>query len=1008
MKNPLRKRYLRELKTDFGKYLVIFLFLILLISLTTGFLVVDKNFKQSYDEGFVKYNIEDGHIAFDQVPSEELLAELEEKGDLKFYDLAYFEEDIDENGKTLRVYKKRNEVNIECLMEGNFPEKENDIAIDRMFAKNNDIRVGDTIEVYGKTLTVCGFIAAPDYSCLFENNTDMMFDAINFGIGVMTDEGYDYVGSKRITYNYAWKYNKTPKDDIEENEKSEAFLDDLEDVLKDHAEVVIQAQVDELYDKATDLETTLEDQLEVISDDLEEQLEDAGEKAVKKSIKGLGSSKVMNLFLDKAGMSKKQFVKKIMSKNGITEEQVQMAAMMSGASSDEELFGVVVYLSGMNETSLMNMLKKEAGLSDEDTVTMILEAYASKKGVSKMDLVAAELDTDTTGKSLDELTNSLDEFEDKMDEVKTSTKPQKVDLDALEDDENYENDMDFSMDDLQNVIDKIAATNMVDVSKVQKTVDALTELSNTKIDETDIVEVEDYVARYNNQGINFTGEDMGKDSAMMTIFNYLVIVIIAFVFAVTVSSTITKESCVIGTLRATGFSKREMILHYLTLPVWVTFLGAVIGNILGYTYFSTVFVNVYYGSYSLATYENRFIPEVLIHTTVLPVVLMFVINLFVLIQKMQFTPLQFLRRQLSKKRKKKTMPLNKKLPFLLRFRLRVLFQNIPAYITLSLGIFLGAVIVIFGNMFGELFDVYGERVMNSRICDYQYIMMDQVETDSKQAEKFWMKSLDLSKEGFLTDSITIYGIEPDSIYINKEIPDGKVLISNGISEKFGLGIGDELVLEDHFSSKKYKFEIGGIYQYDAVLSIFVNKDDYLEKFNEKEDEFVGFFSNELLEDLQNDDVATIVTVKSLTKIVDQMKTSMGEMMSMFSMFGVIMFLLLMFLMTKQILEKNQVSISMTKILGFKDGEIGGLYLAMTFVVVLVSLLVCVPIVDVCLRIIFDKFLYTMMTGYMPFIVSSAAYVKMVVLGILSFIIVTVFMMIKINKVPKSEALKNVE
>ena len=43
MKNPLRKRLPRELKEDFGKYLVIFLFMVLLISLVSGFLVDRKS-----------------------------------------------------------------------------------------------------------------------------------------------------------------------------------------------------------------------------------------------------------------------------------------------------------------------------------------------------------------------------------------------------------------------------------------------------------------------------------------------------------------------------------------------------------------------------------------------------------------------------------------------------------------------------------------------------------------------------------------------------------------------------------------------------------------------------------------------------------------------------------------------------------------------------------------------------------------------------------------------------
>ena len=37
MKNPLNKRYLRELKQDFGKYAAIFLFLVFFIGAMSGF-----------------------------------------------------------------------------------------------------------------------------------------------------------------------------------------------------------------------------------------------------------------------------------------------------------------------------------------------------------------------------------------------------------------------------------------------------------------------------------------------------------------------------------------------------------------------------------------------------------------------------------------------------------------------------------------------------------------------------------------------------------------------------------------------------------------------------------------------------------------------------------------------------------------------------------------------------------------------------------------------------------
>ena len=80
MKNPLWKRLPRELKSDFGKYIVIFLFLTLTIGFVSGFLVADDSMLAAYDEGFEKYNIEHGNFTFSSKASENDLKKIEKNG----------------------------------------------------------------------------------------------------------------------------------------------------------------------------------------------------------------------------------------------------------------------------------------------------------------------------------------------------------------------------------------------------------------------------------------------------------------------------------------------------------------------------------------------------------------------------------------------------------------------------------------------------------------------------------------------------------------------------------------------------------------------------------------------------------------------------------------------------------------------------------------------------------------------------------------------------------------
>jgi len=68
-------------------------------------------------------------------------------------------------------------------------------------------------------------------------------------------------------------------------------------------------------------------------------------------------------------------------------------------------------------------------------------------------------------------------------------------------------------------------------------------------------------------------------------------------------STIEAEAGAIGTLRASGYTKGEIIRHYMAAPTYVFLAAAVIGNIGGYTCFRKFMEDMYYHSYSLPVFK---------------------------------------------------------------------------------------------------------------------------------------------------------------------------------------------------------------------------------------------------------------------------------------------------------------------------------------------------------------------------------------------------------------------
>ncbi len=227
MKSPLLKRLPREIFGEFGKYLAVFLFMTATIAFISGFLVASRSMQITYDESFEKYNIEDGHFVLAKEAEPKLLKAVEKKKVTLFEDF-YIEEKVSKKEKEktearLRIFGNREKINRVCLIEGKMPEKDSEIGIDRMFADNNKLKTGDTVFVGSRKFKISGLIAMSDYSALYQDNNDFMFDAKLFGTASVTDEVFQSFGKEHLFYSYAWKYDTFPKDKTEEKKFLKSF-----------------------------------------------------------------------------------------------------------------------------------------------------------------------------------------------------------------------------------------------------------------------------------------------------------------------------------------------------------------------------------------------------------------------------------------------------------------------------------------------------------------------------------------------------------------------------------------------------------------------------------------------------------------------------------------------------------------------------------------------------------------------------------------------------------------
>ncbi len=751
IKNPLYKRLPREIKCDLGKYISLFLFIVLTIGIVSGFIVANTSIQKAYDESFSKYKIENGHLETESIISQDIINNIEKHEDIQIKEL-FYKEIEEKSGDIIRIYKPRKGINEVDLMSGKMPMGQNEIAIDRLYAENNEIKIGDNIKFGNREFKVTAFIAASDYSALFKSLSELMFDANHFSIGIMTDKGWDSIGNEHLHYCYAWLNNKNLSD---------------------------KRQVEKGKDIAN-------------------------------------------------------------------------------------------YYMSINGNNPIKML----------------------------------------------------------------------------------------------------------------------------------------AARPENQAITFTGDDFGSDLIMLKRLLYMIIILLAFIFAVTAKNIIDKESNVVGTLLASGYSHAELRRHYYILSILITLVAAIIGNILGYTILKDIMAKAYYGSYSLPTYVTRYSGYAFFVTTLIPCLLILIINYIVVKRALRYRPLQFIRNDFKISMKNRVLNLPN-WNIMKKIKIRVILSNKGVYLILFIGVLLGTTLIMFGNMFLFLLKNYTDEVINTKISDYQYVLKHQVPSNDDKAEKYAVTTL-INKNG---EKITVYGINKESRYFKNvklldDLSENQVLASSSYFDKYQLKDGDLLKLHVEFMNDKYQFNVKKSYNYPASLSLFMPIENFNKVFNHENNYYNGYFSNKKL-NIDETMIATVVTKKDMTLIADQLTSSMGNIFQIYSIFSTILFVMVIYILTRIVIERNTRSISILKILGYSNNEIYRIYNRTNAFVVFISLLFSVKIASVVIKRIY----YNMMLeydGWLTYYMSKTVYLETIGIGIGCFIIVSFIIMNKIKKINMGDALTSIE
>lgn len=746
MRNPLHKTLKKEFLRNRSRYISLSLVLILMIGVVTGFLSVAYSAKELLIKDQISSKVEDGQLALRDRMDVKTKTKLEALG-LKVYEQFYTEQSVSRD-TMVRVYRKRFDINRATLHEGRMPNKQTEIALDRLFALKNGYNIRDTIRMSGKSMTITGLISVPDYTSLIQKNSDMMMDPIHFGIAIVTDTGFQTLSTDRMVYSYSY------------------YLDDRE----------------------------------------------------------------------------------------------------------------------------LNDFQKQKRADD-------IQEICIREGAVLENLLTAQM----------------------------------------------------------------------------------------------------------NQAISFLPNDMGSDIPMVQTLLYIILMILAFIFVVISQTMIEEQASVIGTQLASGYTRRELLQHYMMLPTILIIVSAGIGNLIGYTLFPNLFTDMYYSNYCLPPLSIQPVWEALLSTTVMPFIFMMLILYVLLKRRLRLSPLRFLRKDLRRHRQRRYIPLHGS-SFFQRFRIRIILQNKGSYLVLFLGIIFASFLLMFALILTPSMEQYIRNLEADTRCDYQYLLKAPVQADGEKVTLTSLKAYYVG--GDLDLDVTLYGLGPNSGYytdMTLSSDPKSIVISSDFASKMSLQVGDAITLRNPYRDKAYSFTIQDIYPYNAGFSAYMPRNQLNQLLHEDHTYFNGYLSNQPL-DIEEAYVQSVVTRSDLVKINEQMTQAFSQLLPVLTSVSIAIYLVVLYILTRLVTDRNAISMSFLKVMGYTAKEIRSLYLHATSLVVLASLTAALPLCNIALRYLM-KFAFMKFTGNLSVYIPGYVYFLVFVTGGVAYLFIKALLTRRIEQMELGYALK---
>ena len=689
----------------------------------------------------------------------------------------------------------------------------------------------------------------------------------------------------------------------------------------------------------------------------------------------------------------------------------QVAAQLSAVKSQLDTVaqfrdGVKAYTKGVGEASIGNQ-QLFGGLSTLYTASEVVVDGTDAVVDALIDMVEAQLKesdisvdltTDNYKEELERLTAEGSSVDAKL---KDSLKEAKDTLGDLE-------DFREGIIDYTDAVDEIADGSR----ELRDGVQELQDETDDMIEEYftfDIDNLTQFLIAADNPRMDAAAGDVIINRFAGILAGIILMVLFTYVISVFVIHNIEKESSVIGALYALGVTRGQLLFHYLLNPMLIAFLGGVVGCILGFSKYGTGWqMGDSIAYYSLPPMRIVTPGYLLFYSLIMPPATAAVVNYLVINKKLNRTALSLLRNEQTAGKAGRIQNMNLgNMKFLLRFQIRQMLREIRSAFAVVIGMFICLLILMMSIDCAVLCINFGNACLEETKYAYMYTYKYPTEDVPEGGTPAYVENLKKEAYGYNLD-VTVLGIDDDNPYFPIVTADKKneIVISSAAAQKFGVKVGDKLVLSDEVNERDYAFTVKNIVNFTSGVYVFLDRDVMQELFDQEDDYYNVVFADHAL-DIDNGRLYATVSKENVEESSQIFTDMMGPMVVMLVAISALIFMIVMYLMMKVMIDRSAFSISLMKVFGYRRREIRRLYLDGNFYVILLGALICVPLAKWSMDLVYPYCIANVAIG-MDIKFTPQIYI-MIYGGIwLCYIVINFLLVGRLNKLVPAEVLKNRE